>query len=136
MCVVYTKFIHCHAGEVCDTCLQLYFTSPVDNICVGSVANVTVSTNQSHSHGDAITLHANSSVCSSNYHRNDVVRCHEHGSVIGHTLSYTITAIDAGTVTIRAHTNYYGATWYSNSEKLTVVEWCNESKCNIAHIRS
>ena len=130
VCVFTLSLLCCYAGEVCDICLQLYFTSLVDDICVGSVANVAVSTNQSHSHGDAITLHVNDSVCSSVNHGNDVVRCHEHGSVIGHTLSYTITAINVGTVTIRAITTYYGATWYSMLHTITVVEQCNESKYN------
>ena len=103
----------------------------MNDICVGSVANVTISTNQSHSHGDAITLRVNDSVCSSNNPGNGVVRCRERGNVIGHTLSYTITAINAGTVTMRAQTTYYGATWYSMVETITVVEQCNESKYNI-----
>ena len=102
-----------------------------DIICEGSAANVTISTDLSHSHGDAITLHVNDSVCSSNNHGNDVLRCRERGNVIGHTLSYTITAINAGTVTMRAQTTYYGATWYSMVEMITVVEQCNESKYDI-----
>ena len=116
-------YIYCYTGEDCYTCLQL-FTSSVKDFCVGSVANVTISTNRSHSHGDAITLYVNGNVCSSTHHGNGVVRCREHGSVVGHTLSYTITAIDDGMVTMRAHTNHYGANWYSTTVIITAVDQC------------
>ena len=95
------------------------------DFCVGSVANVTISTNRSHSHGDAITLRVNDNACSSTHHGNDVVRCDEHSSsVTGHTLSYTITAIDDGTVTMRAQTTYYNANWYSTTVTITIVDQC------------
>ena len=100
----------------------------MDDICVDGMAKVTISTNQSHSHGDAITLFVNGSVCSSTSNANDVVRCRELNDVVGHTLSYNITAIDAGTVTIRGQTSYYGATWYSNLETITIVEECDEGR--------
>ena len=100
----------------------------MNDICVDGVAKVTISTNQSHSHGDAITLYANNSVCSSFSNANDVVTCRELSNVVGHTLSYNITAVDVGTVMIRGQTSYYGATWYSNLETITIVEECDEGR--------
>jgi len=81
-----------------------------------------ITTNQSQPHGSAFTLLINDSVCHSGG-SGGMVSCREQGgNVLQHTFSYNITAISAGIVTIKAHTTYYGAEWYSTSEVVVIVE--------------
>jgi len=105
----------------------MYIIPSVNGVCVGEIINVTISTNQTNFHGDAITLLVNNSVCSSSSHGNDIVRCEEPDNILHHTLSYTLNAINAGKVSVSAHTNYHGATWCSDSEVINVMKQCNES---------
>ena len=112
-------------GENCSTCLQLYIDPSASEYCVGSVINVTVFTNQSYSLDDTITLMVNDRVCNGNNSDNDVVECDKSDDTIIH--HFILTAINSGTVIIRAHTNYHGADWYSDSENVTIVEDCSES---------
>ena len=91
---------------------------------MGSIINITVTTNQSHSLDDTITLLINDSVCGRNNNSvNDVVECDKPSD--NTSCSYFIlTTISSGIITIRANTNYYGAHWYSVSKKMTIVENC------------
>jgi len=108
----------------------MHIIPSVNGVCVDEIVNVTISTGQTNSHGDAITLLINNRVCSSSSHSNDIVKCDEPYNIIHHTLSYTLNAINAGTVSVKTHTNYHGATWYSDSKVINVMEQCNESKCD------
>ena len=113
-------------GENCNLCLQLHFNPSLSEYCVGSVINVTVSTIQSYSLEDAITLMVNNRVCNGNNSDNDVVECDQYiGAIIHH---FSLTAINSGTVIIRTKTNYHGADWYSDSKVVTIIEDCSESK--------
>ena len=94
---------------------------------MGSVVNVTVSTNQSHSLDDTITLLVNDRECNGNNSNNDIVECTYHNDVINDSFSFILTATNSGTIIIRAHTNYYGADWYSDGKQVTIVEECTKS---------
>ncbi|XP_065888179.1 uncharacterized protein [Dysidea avara] len=110
-------------GETCEDCLLIY-TSFDGDICVGNTSNVTVTTGQSQPHEGAFTLLVNDSVCHSGGGGSGVVTCREQsGDVFQQTtFSYTVTAIDTGMVTIKAHTTYYEAEWYSTSIAVTIRE--------------
>ena len=113
-------------GEQCIGCLLQYFTPNKSVICVGDVLTVTISTNQSRSHGGAFTLNVNSSVCYSGGGGGGIVSCREEeGSVDHHTaFSYYVTALNVGTAIIEAHTTYFEAEWYSQSVTVTITQ-CN-----------
>ena len=92
---------------------------------MNSVINVTVSTINFHSYDNVVTLLVNDRACTGNHSDSDIVEC-DHN--VTQLYSFILTAINSGTVTIRAHTNYYGANWYSDSKKLSIIEDCIESK--------
>ena len=96
--------------------------------CVEDEVNITVSTNQSQSLDNAITLSVNDRVCSDNNSDSDVVTCNKSSDVIDDSSSFTLTAVNSGSVIIRAHTNYYGANWFSHDKRITVVDNCTDSK--------
>jgi len=89
---------------------------------VGETLNITITTNQSQPHGSVFTLLINDSVCSGD--GSGVVTCREQGGDVFYqtTFSYNVTAINTGIVTIKAHTNYYGAEWYSTSKVVAIRE--------------
>jgi len=55
------------------------------------------------------------------------VKCEKSSEVINYSCSFVITTIKSGVVTVRIHTNYYGADWYSDIKEVTVVEKCTKS---------
>ena len=63
--------------------------------------------------------------CNGNNSDNDVVECDKSDDAIIH--HFILTAINSGTIIIRAYTNYHGADWYSDSKDVTIVEDCSES---------
>jgi len=114
--------IYIFIGERCISCLLQHISPNKSDICVGDTQNITITTNQSQPHGSAFTLLINDSVCHSGG-ASSVVSCREQGGdVLQHTFSYHVTAINPGIVTIKAHTTYYGAEWYSTSEVVSIRE--------------
>ena len=110
-------------GDICSTCLQLYFGPSLNGYCVDSVINITVSTDQSPSLLYDVTLMVNDRAC--NDSGDEIVECDDVNIDFIH--SFILTAINTGTITIKAHMNYYGADWYSDTQNMTIVEECTVS---------
>ena len=111
-------------------CLQLHFDPFGSEYCVGSVINVTIFTNLSLTLDDNVTLLANDTECSVNDIDKDIVECAIDDS---HFYSFILTATNSGTVIIKAHTDYYGADWYSDSKQVTVTEECTKGMQEISY---
>ena len=114
-------------GENCEACLQLHFDPSAKKYCVGNIINITVSTNQSYTLSDAIILMVNDKVCSGNNSIDDIVECDKSDDCIGNSCSFILTAINNGTIIIKAHTNYFGADLCSESIDITIMQECTES---------
>ena len=116
-------------GENCTLCLQLHSPSAccLDGVLV---IIVIVSTNHSHLLHENITLLlVNDKVCNGNDSDNDVVEYYRPDDNIDHSYSFILTTVNSSVVTIRAHTIYYGANWYSTNLTTTIEE------CRFAYIR-
>ena len=88
---------------------------------MGSVIRVTVSTNQSYSLSDIVTLMVNDRLC--NDSDGGIMKCVKVDDfIINNSYAFILTAINSGSVTIKAHTIYYGADWYSDSKNVTIEE--------------
>ena len=106
-------------------CLQLHFDPVGSEYCLGSVFTVTVSTNLLLTLDDNIILLINDAECSVNDSDKDIVECVNDDS---HLYSFILTATNIGAVIIEAHTNYYGADWYSNGKQAIVTECVDNGK--------
>ena len=110
-------------GEICSSCLQLYFDPSLRGYCVGSVITVTVSSKLPPSLPDTVTLMVNDRVC--NNSDDGIVKCVQSVDfIINNSYTFILTTINNHcNVTIKAHTKYYGADWYSDVKNVTIEDF-------------
>jgi len=128
VCMLFVNIWFICSRKKCNTSLQFYIDSSASKDCVGSIVNVTVSTNHFYSCDDTIILMVNDRVCNGNSNDSDVVKCDRP---IYQSCSFILTAISSGTVTIRACTNYCGASCCSDDIELPFVSAknCPKTAC-------